>query len=660
MGKREGTVRAMGRRRIVLAAVSSVVVSVAVALPATADETTIGYNSLRTAWDANEPKLAPNYVAAADFGKLFETTLPRPAGQDAISFPNQIYAQPLVADAEVIVATEENQVDALDPETGAVTWSTSLGPAWTPSACGDLVPHIGITSTPVFDATTNTVYIGAKTDDGPDAAHPHFRVHALDAGNGSERSGWPIEVQGLPTNSTLAFNAATASQRPGLLLLDGAVYLGFASHCDRGPYVGYVAGVNTTTHHVTLWSAESQLANDKAGIWQSGGGLVSDGPGRIFLATGNGVSPPPGPGSAVPGTLAESVVRLAVNADGSMTAKDYFSPANNTLLDQDDTDLGAGGPMALPDDYGTAAVPHLLVEVGKDGTVFLLNRDNLGGTAQGPGGTNLVVSSIQLNGVWGRPAIFSSGSNHYLYLVPSSAPMQALRVAPNAQGIPTLSVVGSTGSMTFPYTSGSPVVTSTTTDPATALVWVVRTGSGSSGTNSTLVAFPAVPPSSGPWNPVFSASLGTVAKFISPSTDNGRVYVGTRDGRVLAFGRPVQAALNAPATEFGMQAAGTTSSVHTVTVTVQSQVTVNSLSTTGPFAAGAPSQTLPYTFSGGASFTVPVTFSPTGPGSASGLLRFTAGALNDEYDFSLHGTGTRDGLAADPTTVDFGTVSTSG
>ncbi len=184
------------------------------------------------------------------------------------------------------------------------------------------------------------------------------------------------------------FTPATANQRPGLLLMGSSVYLGFASNCDRGPYVGYVAGVNTTvsSHPVTLWSTESNLANDKGGIWQSGGGLVSDGAGRIFLATGNGVSPAPGPGTSPPGTLAESVVRLAVGANGVMAAKDYFSPANTANLDQNDTDLGSGAPVALPDDYGTAGHPHLLVQVGKDGNVFLLDRDDLGGTARARAG----------------------------------------------------------------------------------------------------------------------------------------------------------------------------------------------------------------------------------------------------------------------------------
>jgi hypothetical protein len=172
------------------------------------------------------------------------------------------------------------------------------------------------------------------------------------------------------------------------------------------------------------------------------------------------------------------------------------------------------------------------------------------------------------------------------------------------------------------------------------------------------VAYPAVPPTSGPWTQLLSASLGTIAKFTSVAASNGRVYVGTRDGRVLAFGRPVASALTASPTDFGTQPVGTTSSTHTVTVNVQTSVTVNSVATTGPFAAGTPSVQLPHTFVAPTSFTVPVTFTPTAAGSGNGVLKVFATAQNDEYDFSLHGTGTTDGLGSDPASLDFGQVST--
>ena len=116
----------------------------------------------------------------------------------------------------------------------------------------------------------------------------------------------------------------------------------------------------TTT---TLWTDEAGVSDDQAGIWQSGGGLMSDGPGRIFFTSGNGISPAPGPGSKPPGQLAESVVRLAANPDGSLAAQDFFSPANAPTLDAGDTDFGAGGPVGLP--FGTATYPDILVAGGQ-------------------------------------------------------------------------------------------------------------------------------------------------------------------------------------------------------------------------------------------------------------------------------------------------------
>ena len=185
------------------------------------------------------PASRPSAVSAADFGQLFSTTV-----------NGQVYAQPIVVAGTVIAVTENNWVYGLNAATGAITWSRSVGPAWPASAigCGDLVPNIGITSTPVYDPATSAVYFTAKVNDGPDADHPHFYLHAINPATGVERSGWPVTIQGSPSNDPAnTFNPKTAAQRPGLLLLDGVVYAGFASHCDYGPYVGYVAGVRTTT-----------------------------------------------------------------------------------------------------------------------------------------------------------------------------------------------------------------------------------------------------------------------------------------------------------------------------------------------------------------------------------------------------------------------------
>ncbi|MFD8390895.1 PQQ-binding-like beta-propeller repeat protein [Streptomyces sp. NPDC059680] len=502
---------------------------------AQAIDSTVSLNNKRTGWDANEPNLSPAQVSSSNFGRRWSTAV-----------NGSVLAQPLVTGKNVVVATENNYVYGIDAVTGKTNWTRQLGPAWPTSAvnCGDPAPHTGITSTPVYDPSSNTVYLTSKVNDGADVQHPHWYFHAMSASTGAERAGWPVRIQGTPTNSPgHPFNPFTFAQRPGLLLLNGWVYAGFASYCDFGPFVGQVVGVKTSTRGLTLWSTEAGSDKQEAGIWQSGGGLVSDGSGRIFLTTGNGAgtgsSPGVGPGNKPPGHLGESVVRLGVNSNGSLSARDFFSPINNRTLDHSDTDLGSGGPVALPDGFGTTAHPHLLVQVGKDGRVFLLDRDNLGGVGQGPNGTDKPVSMAgPFEGIWGHPAVWGGGGG-YVYTVATDngnghAPLRALKFGVNSSGIPTLTSVG-TSKEGFGYGSGSPVVTSNGTSRGSALVWAVWSGSGPGGVGGELRVYDAVPVG-GVMHLRRSFPIGTAAKFVVPATDGGRVYVGTRDGHLVAFG----------------------------------------------------------------------------------------------------------------------------
>ena len=610
---------------------------------AQADNVQIGYDNLRTGWDPNEAALSPANVSASDFGQLFSTPV-----------DGQVYAQPVVVGNTLVTATENNKVYGMNKVTGAINWTRDLGPAWPASAigCGDLVPNIGVTSTPVYDPASGTIYLTSKVNDGPDVNNPHWYMHALDVATGAERAGWPVTITGTPTNSPgKPFNPKTAMQRPGLLLMNGVVYAGFASHCDYGPYVGYVVGVKTSTATVsTLWSTVAGSANGESGIWQSGGGLVSDGPGRIIFTTGNGSSPAPGPGTT--GTkLGEAVVRLAVGTDGSLTAADFFSPANNTGLNTNDTDFGSGAPLAIPDGFGTTAHPHLLVQIGKDGRLFLLDRDNLGGTAQGPGGTDAVVSqSGPFHGVWGHPA-FWGGSGGYVYTVENGSYLRAFTITKNAAGTPVLVSAGNS-SESFGYTSGSPVVTSAGTTPGSALVWVEFLP-GPSGANAQLRAYDAVP-QNGVMKLRYSAPIGTAAKFASPATDGGRVYVGTRDGHVIGFGRPATSALTGAPVNFGSVAVGSVGQAN-LTLIATKALTVTGVATTAPFAA---SLTAAKTLAAGASITIPVTFTPTTTGGTSGTVTIATSA--GDVGFDVAGVGTRNGLSANPATLGFGTIPVGG
>jgi hypothetical protein len=615
--------------------------SALLAAPSLADETTVSYDTLRTDWDPNEPGLSPSNVSASDFGQLFATQL-----------NGQVYAQQVIAKGVLLAATENNWIYGLDPVTGAIKWQRNVGPAW-PAAtvsCGDLTPNIGITGTPVVDPDTGTAYFTAKVNDGATVQTPHWYMHAIDITTGAERPGFPTVI-----GAGTGFNAKTAMQRPGLLLLGGVVYAAFASHCDRGPYVGYVIGVNAQTGAQTAqFSTEAGTTDGEAGIWQSGGGLVSDGPGQIIFASGNGISPAPGPGSSPPAQLAESVARLQVNADGSLTPKDFFSPVNNTALDRDDADLGSGGPMAIPDGYGTSAHPHLLVQVDKAGQVFLLDRDNLGGMGQGAGGTDNVLQSIgPYQGVWGHPAFWGGGGG-YVYTISNGGPMYAFRLEPDGSGNPSLALVGTT-SRIWGWGSGSPVVTSTGTAGGSALVWGVYS-SGTSGTGGLLQAYDAVPVN-GVMQLRYSVPIGTASKFTVPATDAGRLYIGTRDGKVYGFGRPTNSPVVGTDTDFGFVPTAT-SSTKTVTVTAAKALTISNISTTGPFTLNSATPESGTSLNQGDTETLSITATPTSTGPASGTLQLTTS--DGTVTLGLEVDGTAPGVASSPGSLNFGQVPTGG
>ena len=675
------------RVRVVCAGVAAAVMALALlpavtgALPpgraalARADDVTASLDNLRSGWDPNEPGLSPSVVGGGTFGQVFSTAV-----------NGQVYAQPLVVGSTVIVATENDWVYGLNATTGAVEWSDSLGTPYNITTCGDLTPNIGVTGSPIYDPANGNVYLIAQI---MRSSGPAYRLYGINAQTGGiTKRRW---IGGSPTNDpSISFNGAQQLERPGLLLMNGWVYAAFGSHCDHNPYVGFVVGAQLSSSSETLWTDESGVTDNQAGIWHAGGGLMSDGPGRIFFTSGNGISPPPGPGTSPPGQLAESTVRLAVQSNGSLAAQNFFSPANAPSLDAADTDLGSGGPVGLP--FGTSTYPDLLVQIGKDGRIFLLNRDNLGGREQGTGGTDAAVGVFgPYAGQWGHPAVFAdtpaltasntATANDYLYYVGKNSYLRVLKAAADSSGTPTLSDVANS-SFTFGYTSGSPVVTSNGTDPASAIVWIVY-ASGSTGSSATLDAFAAAPPStcmsSAPCTqtPIWSAPIGTASKFTTPAASNGMVYVGTRDGHVLGFGITTAAPLaGARPLTFGQTPVGT-GATSDVTVTTSTNVTVSGVSAsattaTDPYTVGPVTETVkgtstqvpvtfPVTLSQGDALHAPVTFTPASPGGTTGALSFaTDSASFPSVNVPLSGDGTQTGLYPTTSALSFHIVGNNG
>jgi hypothetical protein len=248
-------------------------------------------------------------------------------------------------------------------------------------------------------------------------------MDAINLGTGTERPGFPVQLGGSAQNfPAQTFQPTKQLQRPGLLLLNGVVYAAFGSDCDFSPWQGWVFGVSTAGEVKARWVALP--SGDGAGIWQSGAGLMSDGSGTLVIATGNGGAPgTPAPANAPPNSLGESIVRLAVQPDGSLKAVNFFAPFDAGELDAHDADFASGGVTGLNDQYfGTPGSPHLAVAVGKDGYVYLLNRDSLGGFKQGSGGGDNVVQRIgPYGGVWSRPGVWP-GDGGWVY-IPTAHPM---------------------------------------------------------------------------------------------------------------------------------------------------------------------------------------------------------------------------------------------
>jgi hypothetical protein len=268
---------------------------------------------------------------------------------------------------------------------------------------------------------------------------------------------------------------------------------------------------------------------------------------------------------------------------------------------------------------------------------------------QAGGGDAVVGMSGPFNGVWGHPALWG-GDGGYTYQIETQGFLRALKYGVNGSGNPVLTSSG-TSPATFGYTSGSPVVTSTGTTSGSAIVWIVYSD-GSNGANGQLRAYDAVPVS-GQLHLRYSAPIGTAAKFATPGTDAGRVFVGTRDGTVVGFGRPTTAALTSSSVDFGNVAVNTTANA-TVTVTATRTVTISAISAAAPFGSTPPA--LPKTLTAGQTLAVPVSFRPTAAGGASGSLMFTTDAGSISVD--LHGNGTQAGLGATPASLDFGTTPT--
>jgi len=391
-------------------------------------------DNLRTGQNLNETVLTPANVNATNFGKLFSYTL------DGWTFASPLY----VADVNmagqgfhnvVYVATEHDSVYAFDADglSNAPLWQVSFinppagvttVPAVDTGEVVDIPDEIGITGTPVIDPTNGILYVVAATKEVSGNTTTYVqRLHALDITTGAERLGGPVVIQASVAGTgpgsqggQVPFDALHENQRTALLLTNGVVYFGFSSHGDNLPYYGWVLGYNASTlvQASTYNSAPNQ---GKGGIWMDGDGPAVDASGNIYVITGDGAFDANTGGN----DYGDSFVKISPSG----AVLDYFSPSVQSSLDASNLDLGAGGVLLLPDQTG--AHLHEMVSAGKNGTIYLVDRDNMGhyNSKTDPDVQSLVnVLTNNLGadgGNFGSPVYF----NGNVYFSPVQATVQA-------------------------------------------------------------------------------------------------------------------------------------------------------------------------------------------------------------------------------------------
>jgi hypothetical protein len=636
---------------------------------ARADALHMSADNLETGWYPNEPQLAPSAVSGGDFGELFDTQL-----------TGEIYAQPLVSQPTELTVTEADNAYGIDSTTGAIEWQDNFGPPANPLAqigCGDIGSQMGITGTPVIDGATDVAYFVAATSDGTNGATKDY-MQAVNVQTGVSPSNWPaggVLIKGSADGDPgTVFNSQYQTQRPGLVLVNGVVYAAFGASCDYDSWEGWLIGVSESTAKITtMWSTEEDVPDTGvekpgAGIWQSGSAPVVNGQGDIFVATGNGdvpSRPEPGTDTSVK-TYGEAVVELGT-AGGKLHPIDFFIAADAVSLNKQDGDLGSGGPVALPASMGTKQEPNVLLEVGKQGILYALNMNHLGGYKRGPDGSDAVpFEEGPIGGVWSKPAVWP-GNGGYIYIptdgttgfATNGGSLNVFQREVSASGAVYFNLVGSSinsGNL-FTFGSGAPIVTSSGTASGSALVWIID-NTTFNGSNPELEAYNPIPQNPGPdgaLQEVWSAPIGTSTAFSEPGVDNGVVYVGTEDATLLGFGLLASStpALTGDNVDFAPSMVSQ-SDTATATFTATAPTTVSSFTETGSaFTDGTPDQSLPAALSAGQSITVPMTFTPNVLGANSGTLTANFSGGTAMVSLSGQGLASTATLTASPDAANF-------
>jgi uncharacterized protein (TIGR03437 family) len=447
----------------------------------------------RTGQNLAEIVLTPRNVNAAQFGKR-------------VTYPvdGQVYAQPLIYKGSIYVATQHDSVYAFSE--GGPSWTVSLLPAGATTVpngdvnCGQITPEIGITATPVIDPATDTIYLVAMSKE--NGAYVH-RLHALDTATGSERAGSPVTITASVAgkgdgSSTVEFIPKNHKERAGLVLANGLIYTTWASHCDEFVYHGWVIAYDPKT--LAQVAVYNNTPNARGGsFWTSGSAPAVDSGGNVYVVGGNGGFD----GDKNGADLGNSFVKLTP----LLNTVDYFTPFNYEALNAKDLDLGSSGALLLPDEAGSGAHPHLMVSAGKEGRIYVLDRDNMGKFQAGS--DSQIVQSVAgvIGPLFGIPAYF----NNTLYFSGAGDNTKAFHIANGQITTPATSVTAAK----FSGFGAVPSISANGT--ANGILWV--------NSSNGLSAYDANDLSKLLYN---GNTLGAYVKFSTPTVANGKVYVGTQ------------------------------------------------------------------------------------------------------------------------------------
>jgi len=497
------------------------------------DVRTYHNNNARTGLNPKETILTTANVNQATFGKLF--TIPvdgkvdaQPLYLSSVSTSNGIHNL-------LIVATEHGSIYAFDADSGAPIWHiTTLKSGETTSdnrGCSQVDPEIGVTATPVVSRAAGTngmIYAVAMSKDS--AGNYHQRLHALDASSGKELRNGPVEIKakfpGTGDNSSggfVIFDPSQYKERAGLLFLNGTVYLAWASHCDFRPYTGWIMGYSGSTLAQTSVLNVTPNGNEGA-FWGSGAGIAADSNSNIYALDANGVFDNTLNSSKFPSNGDFGNAFLKIGTTRGLAVADYFEMDNEQSENDHDTDLGSGGALVLPDMKDSSNnTRQLAVGAGKDGNLYLVNRNLMGKFNPNSNSIYQELSGVLPGGLWSMPA----SANGRLYFGPVGSPLLAFQFK-NARLMPA-AVAQSFNSFGFP--GATPSISSNR--GANAIVWAAEN------TNpAVLHAYNA-----GNLHELYNSNqaannrdhFGVGNKFITPTIANGKVYVGTTSG-VGVFG----------------------------------------------------------------------------------------------------------------------------